>query len=295
MIGILFAQGSALLQATQNILNKKFVKQEEPFLVIWYSIFLSLLFLVPVTIFSGIPVLGENFYLFLGIRVVLDIFALSLYFYALKNGDISLVIPLSTFSVVFSLISSSIINNEFPNILGVIGIFVVMGGTYLLNLPQENRLRDPLLPFKLLLSDLPAKLILISAFLYGIIYSVNKAGINNSNTSFFTLSAALGLLLSFSLILLAKHKWKVFQLVSFTKLRQFLPLGLIDGVKIFLFMLAVTYTLVAFADASDNTTAIYSTLLAGIIFKEKIKDRLFPISIMIVGVLLITLSSYFTL
>jgi len=44
MIGILFAQGSALLQATQNILNKKLVKQEELFVVIWYTIFLSLFF-----------------------------------------------------------------------------------------------------------------------------------------------------------------------------------------------------------------------------------------------------------
>jgi len=294
MIGILFAQGSALLQATQNILNKKFVQQEEPFVVIWYSILLSLFFLIPVVIVSGIPVLGENFYLFLGVRVLLDIFAISSYFYALKHGDISIVIPLSTFSVVFSLLSSSVINKELPSAFGIVGILVVMSGTYLLNLPQKNRMKNLLMPFSLLFSDLSARLILLSALLYGIIYSVNKAGINASSTSFFTLSAALGLLVSFSFILFYKHRLKVFNLLRISKLKQFLPLGLIDGVKVFLFMLAVTYTFVAFADASDNTTAVYSTLLAGLIFKEKIRERLFPISIMMLGVLIITISSYFS-
>lgn len=69
MLGILFAQGSAIFQATQNILNKKLVKQEEPFVVIWYTIFLSLFFLIPAVVVNGIPILGQNFYLFLGIRL----------------------------------------------------------------------------------------------------------------------------------------------------------------------------------------------------------------------------------
>jgi len=271
------------------------VKKEEPFVVIWYTIFLSLFFLIPAVVVSGIPVLGQNFYLFLGIRLFLDAFALSLYFYALKHGDVSLVIPLLTFSVVFSLISSSIINKEMPGTLGIIGIGIIMCGTYLLNLPQKERFKHPLLPLRLLFSDLAARLILLSAFLYGIIYSVNKAGINNSSTSFFTLSAAVGLLLFFTVVLVIKHKRNVLNLLSIAKFKQFLPLGLIDGVKIFLFMLAVTYTYVAFADASDNTTAIYSTLLAGFLFKEKIRDRLLPICIMIFGVVIITLSNYLSL
>lgn len=292
MIGIFFAQGSALFQAVQNILNKKFVEREEPFLVIWFTLFFSLFFLVPATILSGIPSLGEQFYLFLGIRIGLDIFALSLYFYALKHGDISLVVPLSTFSVVFSLIFSSLINQELPNTLGITGIGVVILGTYMLNLPQQDRLKNPLHPIKLLFSNTSARLILLSSSLYGIIYSVNKAGIQSSSTAFFTLTVAVGLLLCFSILLAIKHKRKVFNLFHWSKAKQFLPLGIIDGIKIFLFMLAITYTYVAFADASDNTTAIYSTILAGIIFKEKIKDRLVPIFVMVLGVVVITLSSY---
>lgn len=59
MLGILFAQGSAILQATQNILNKKLVKKEEPFVVIWYTIFLSMFFLVP-TVLTTIYLLSHK-------------------------------------------------------------------------------------------------------------------------------------------------------------------------------------------------------------------------------------------
>jgi hypothetical protein len=57
-------------------------------------------------------------------------------------------------------------------------------------------------------------------------------------------------------------------------------------------MMAVANTFVSFADASDNTTAVYSTIFAGIIFGEKIRHRLLPIAIMILGVVIITLSVY---
>lgn len=295
MIGILFAQGSAILQAIQNILNKKLVQKEEPFVVIWYTIFMSMFFLVPTVLINGIPTIQNDFYLFLAIRLILDVFALSLYFYALKDGDVSLVIPLSTFSVVFSLISSSIINKELPNIVGILGILTVIAGTYLLNLPDKERRKDLLLPFKMLFKDNSARLILLSAMLYGIIYSVNKAGINNSSTSFFTFSAALGLLIFFTLAIAYKNGGNIFKEIKLKKFPKFIPLGLLDGVKIFLFMMAVTYTFVSFADASDNTTAVYSTVFAGIIFKEQIRSRLFPILIMILGVVFITLSTYIKL
>lgn len=292
MIGILFAQGSAILQAILNILNKKLVQKEEPFVVIWYTIFMSMFFLIPTVIINGIPELKSGFYIFLAIRLILDVFALSLYFYALKDGDVSLIIPLLNLSVVFSLISSSVINHELPNAIGILGILTVILGTYILNLPDKERRKDLLLPFKLLFKNNSARLILLSAFLYGIIYSINKAGINNSSTSFFTFSAALGLLVFFTLAIAYKNKGNIFKEIKFKEFPKFIPLGLLDGVKIFLFMMAVTYTFVSFADASDNTTAVYSTIFAGIIFKEQIKSRLFPIFIMILGVMLITLSTY---
>ena len=292
MLGILFAQSSAILQAIQHILNKKFVKNEKPFVVIWFTIFLSMFFLIPTVIIDGIPELNEKFYLFLVLRLILDTFALTLYFYAIKHGDISLVVPLSTFSVVFSLTASSILNKEFPNYLGIIGIFTIVFGTYLLNLPKENRRKDLFLPFKLLFKDLAAKLILTSAALYGIIYAINKVGIENSSTSFFTFSAALGLLIIFTIVNIYQSKGQFYKQLTPKMFSRFLPIGLVDGVKIFTFMMAISYTFVAFADASDNTSAIYSTIFAGIFFKEKIKERIFPIVIMIVGVLFITMSTY---
>lgn len=292
MLGILFAQGSAFLQAIQNILNKKITQHEDPHVIIWYTILMSMFFLLPNVIIHGIPKLTVYFFIYLSLRLLLDVFALSLYFYALKHGDVSLVIPLSTFSVVFSLLSSSVINREFPNILGVIGIVIIIIGTYALNLPAKERRKNILLPFKLLVRDQSARLILLSAFLYGIIYSINKAGIRNSSTSFFTFAAALGLLICFTFVLLYKNKGDLTRVIHLRKFRKFFPLGILDGTKIFLFMLAVNYTFVSFADASDNTTAVYSTFFAGIIFKEKIKQRILPIIVMIIGVIFITLSSY---
>lgn len=295
MTGILFAQGSAILQAFQNILNKKLVKNEDTIVVIWFTLFMSMFFLSPLVLLDGIPEITEDFWVYLFLRLVIDTAALSLYFYALKQGDVSLVVPLSTFSVVFSLLSSAVVNGELPNILGIVGVFIVLVGTYFLSLPEKGLSKDVLLPVKLLFSDVAARLILLSALLYGIIYSINKAGIESSSTSFFTFSAAAGLLVIFTFVNVINKGKHLYFKPKWSKLKVFALLGAIDGVKIFLFMLAVANTFVAFADASDNTTAIYSTVFAGVAFNESIKKRLFPIFIMIFGVVIITISAYFSL
>lgn len=68
------------------------------------------------------------------------------------------------------------------------------------------------------------------------------------------------------------------------------PIGLTDAGKILLLMYAITYGFTGFADAANNTSAIYAAFIASLLFKEKIKSRLFAIIIMMIGVVIIILS-----
>ena len=63
--------------------------------------------------------------------------ALLIFFKALKKLDLSLAIPLLSFTPIFMLLSSFILLGEFPSLLGILGMILVVSGIYVLNLPAR--------------------------------------------------------------------------------------------------------------------------------------------------------------
>ncbi|MFW5703117.1 MAG: EamA family transporter, partial [Candidatus Dojkabacteria bacterium] len=183
------------------------------------------------------------------------------------------------------------INDEIPGPIGIFGIVFVLLGTYFIKigLTSMKRIIDPI---KSLFSDKAALMVFGSSAIYGLIYAINKRGIEESSASFFTFSAALGMLIVFSLILFTQIRIKSIPAneIGFSKIIKFLPIGIVDGVKVLFFMLAISNTLVPYADASDNTAAIYSSIFAYLFFGEKVAKRIVPILLMITGVILISIS-----
>lgn len=285
---LLFSQISALTETAATFLAKKTMASYDSAVVSWFWVTTSLLLLGAVVLFTGIPTIQPVFYTIIFLRIVTDTVALLLYTKALQLEEISLVTPLINFSAIFSLFFSFFINKELPSFLGIVGVFLIVGGAYALNF--ESRDKGFLHPVQNVLKNRGAKFMLTSATLFGFIFTISKIGIESSSLSFYTFSAALGLSFSIFPIAYLRNKKDLFRILSPKNAIKVLPLGLIDGVKILALMATLQITYVGFADAANNTSILYNQAAAKFLLKEKVRERIIPVIIMFVGLLAIGLS-----
>jgi uncharacterized membrane protein len=151
MVWFIFAFLTALFEATKDVFSKKSLKDVDEYVVAWSLPFFALPFLLPILLFTGIPPLGERFWRALVIGGTLYAITLILYMKAIKSSDLSITVPMLTFTPLFLLITSPLIVGEFPSIFGLIGILLVVTGSYLLNITKKSH--GYFAPFKALLKE----------------------------------------------------------------------------------------------------------------------------------------------
>ncbi len=83
---------------------------------------------------SGGCTLSKSYFCYLPIAVSLHICSSTLELKALKTGNLSEVFPLISLSPLFMLITSPLIGGEFPRLITIPGILLIVVGAYLLNL-----------------------------------------------------------------------------------------------------------------------------------------------------------------
>lgn len=287
MIGLLLAFLTAISESIKDTISKKSLENINEYVVSWSLRFFAFLFILPVFLFIEIPQLNREFYFAILSGGLIVAVTTVLYMKAIKHSDLSISVPMLSFTPLFLLITSPIITKEFPNKFGIIGVFLIVAGSYLLNIKDKSN--GYLSPFKSLLKEKGAKLMLIVAFLWSISSNIDKIGVQNSSSLFWALSINL-----FSSIILLpvlflkcpdckekiKINFKILALIGF-----FIASGLVFQMN------AIKFTLVAYVISIKRTSIIMSALLGYLVFKEKnLKNRLLGISIMILGVLFITLS-----
>ena len=182
MIWAIFAILSALFSATYYALIKKLLKDVNQYVLV-SGVFLScslLLFLT--SVIKGIPEIGPVFYASLLATATLNFVATILYLEALKITDLSLSVPMLSFTPIFLIFTSFILLREFPAVFGIAGIFLIVAGSYILNSNKEKtRILDP---FKEIFRNKGIFYMLIVAFLYSISSNFDKLVVLNSDTTF---------------------------------------------------------------------------------------------------------------
>jgi len=251
-----------------------------------------------------------------------------LYMKALKYSDLSISVPMLTFTPLFLLVTSPIILGEFPSLLGLLGIFLIVSGSYLLNIKEFKQ--GYLAPFKALFRERGPKLMLIVAFLWSITSNYDKIGALNSSPLLWILAVNLfiaicmiPLLLKYSLTSsqktsvlppsykgtsgLSPYSKKTSVLSSSSQIRSsrdkdngvliqqnikiLVIMGLLSTLTSIFQIYAITLTLVAYVIAIKRTSVVFSVLWGHYIFHEKgVKERLLGASIMVMGVVCIVLS-----
>ncbi len=286
MLWFIFAFLTALFEATKDVLSKKSLKDIDEYVVAWSLPFFALPFLLPILLFTEIPSLGERFWLALVTGGTLYAFTLVLYMKALKSSDLSITVPMLTFTPLFLLITSPLMVGEFPGIFGLIGIFLIVAGSYLLNINKKSQ--GYLAPFKALLKEKGPRLMLVVAFIWSITANIDKIGLQNSSPLFWVIAVDTYVALLMLPLCTFRRNRKTAQIRA--NWRALLTLGLFGGLTAVCQMTAISLTLVAYVISIKRTSAIGGVLFGYLIFKEKgIRARLVGAIVMVFGVLFITL------
>ena len=210
-----------------------------------------------------------------------------LLFKAIKKEDLSLTVPIISFTPLFLIVTSWIILGEVPTSKGIIGIVLIVTGSYILNI--KGSFKNIFSPIKNILTNKAVLFMLGVALIYSITSNFDKMVVLNSDTTF---GHSLAYFLMGSVFLvIAIYKREKF--IGPTKKNWGLLLGaMICAVLIPLAMNnAYELTIVPYAISVKRTSAIFAMLFGFFFLKEKhILPRLVGTAIMVIGVIIITLS-----
>ncbi|MEO0934562.1 MAG: EamA family transporter, partial [Cyanobacteria bacterium J06641_2] len=205
----------------------------------------------------------------------------------IKASDLSIVAPITTLSPIFLLITSPLLVGEFPNFIGILGIFIIVVGAYVLKF--QDKTSGYLAPFKSLFKETGSRLMFGVVLVWSITANVDKIGVQNSSPILWTITAHLSVAVFILPIVFWKSKINIQNIKS--NFRNLILIGFINTLAILCQMSALQLALVSFVIAVKRTSALFNVLWGWLIFKEQgIKERVTGSIIMILGVVVITLS-----
>ncbi|MFH0867991.1 MAG: DMT family transporter [Candidatus Woesearchaeota archaeon] len=285
MLWVLYSLLSAFSWATADVFTKKASNVNDYILVLSRFLYatpfvLSLLFFIP------IPKLDMSFWLVLGLLIILESLGWVLYVKSIKIAPLSLVVPLLSLTPVFMVLTSFVILNEVPSLIGFFGILLVVIGAYILNLRDHKKgILDPL---RFILREKGCVYMIIVTFLFSITANLGKIIIQRSSPLFASVVYFPLMMILFLVIAFFTSRKNIVQLKS--NFKSLFPIGLFFGLMSISHNFAVRLVIVPYMISIKRTSSIFSVLYGWLLFKEKnIGHRLIGAVIMLIGAGLIIL------
>ncbi|MDB9313624.1 EamA family transporter [Spirulina sp. CS-785/01] len=287
MLWLLFAGATAFFESCKDIFSKKSLQNLDAIFVATALNFFTVLFLSPLLFFIEIPEIGQPFWVALVGGGVGNAIAFSLLMKAIQLSDLSKVMPLTSFTPLFLLVTSPLIVGEYPSQLGIIGIIFIVTGAYFLNINQRKA--GFFAPLKALGNDTGTRCALAVAFIWSLNSNFDKLGLQNSSPLFWIICVyAVITLLLFPVALFRAANFKQ---VRGKTLRNLAVMGLFNGLTVSCQMTALSLTLVAYVISIKRTSTILSVFWGRLFFQETgLRERLLGASIMVLGVFAIAFS-----
>jgi len=263
----------AILESFKDIHSKGILRDYSPLFLMTNMKILSSLFLLPFALIH--PQISDyrTFLLVYPINLLLNFFAFHLYFSAIKVSPLSLSLPMLSFSPVLLLFTSRVMLGEELSGMGILGVFMVFTGSYILNV---SKIRAGLLePIKAIFKERGSVYILIVVLIWSITANLDKIGVSSSSPIFWSFSMSLGL----GVLGLLALKLRI----SFNF--PFLYLSLADTLSTLFQMIAISLIPVPYMISIKRLSVLFSSLW-GIIFLGE-SANLIGILFMILGGLII--------
>lgn len=289
MLWLILSLFAALFESLKDVFSKKSLKlgNADEYAVSFSLSFFSVLVLLIILAFTGIPSLGKQFWAVLLVTAPLEVVALILFMKAIKSSDLSVTLPMITFTPIFLLISSPIMLGEYPSAAGIIGILLIVAGSYVLNIKSAKH--GLLQPFKALLKQKGPRLMLLVAFIWNFTANLVKIGMNKSTPVFWALADMAAVSIIIFLIMAAFRKKSISQFRA--NAGSLMPVGIFMGLMFACQMFAMSMAIVPYVIAVKRASAILGVFWGALIFRERnIRERLLGASIMVAGVVIIAIS-----
>ena len=294
---ILLAFLSAISFAIKDIITKKCFNKytKEPTQLLFEQRFvifsLLLLFLFPFIDFYSFY---SHFFLFM-LKAISLFSAAIVYLILLKKYELSLISPLTNLSPLFLLVLTSLFLGEVITFVQFIGILVMITGTYILELTHHNHDRRTTshFHFKDLLSRSYSFYILVAIMLLSFsLTTIMDRIILTSGIGIYTNLYFTSLIVFFMTFAYLMYERKIVQTIKkvYTE-PQTLVLGaitLIDEI-IITSAISIPNAILSVIIPIRRTSTLFASLFGGLLFHEShLKQKVFAISIMILGIILIT-------
>jgi drug/metabolite transporter (DMT)-like permease len=275
------ALATALFTSFYDVIMKTVSKKVDSYLLVWSWVVFPLPFIILFLLKTGWPQISPGFYVALTASTVVLFFASIFYIKAIKSSPLSITMPMLTFTPLFLLVTSWVMLNERPRGIGLVGVLLIIAGSYVLNI--KDRAEGYLAPWKNLIKQRGPKYMLIVALLYSIGANCDKIGVVNSSPAAWIVSIHSSLSILFTIVLMRKGRNLQRQFVAYWP--YLIGIGLCTALALICQMSAITLTIVPYLIAIKRTSVIFSSLLGFLFFKEKhMKERLVGMTIMIIGV-----------
>ena len=204
--------------------------------------------------------------------------------HAFEASDLSLSMPMLTLSPLFMLLTSPLMLGEFPSRRGLLGVLLIVSGSYVLNI--NERVRGWWGPFRAMLDHKGPRYMLGVALIWSVCANIDKIGVRHSSPWHWILGFEIGITFLLSL-LLAPRLFKVRSQLA-QRWHLLLPIGLCGASALLFQMHAITMTQVAYVVAIKRISVLLSVLWGTWFLGERhVGHRLLAVLIMLAGVFMI--------
>ena len=253
------------------------------------SVNLLLIFTITQFIIFLVWIFIDNFsinlipYLLPGIILIfVGLFSALLFLKAIQQSDLSLTIPLLSFSPMFSSIFSFFFLNEQLSKIQYFGVFLIIFGALILY-SKKLTLEEFLKSFKVILKNSSAKLMIIVSIIWSLTPVLDKLCLEHSSINFHGFIQSLGMII---LLIFLFKKDKVQTLNTKKNLRLILLTVCVGSTATILQFYAILTNYVPIMESIKRSVGQLSSVFLGkIFFNEKInKPKVIGVIILSVGV-----------
>ncbi|MGV8130422.1 MAG: EamA family transporter [Methanolinea sp.] len=292
MIWSLLALTGAIAQAAYSTGVKVLLSKVSPYYLAGCSFLVASCVFCILSSLAGVPELSSGFLPAVAVTVAINILATILSYRALSTSDLSLCLPMLAFTPVFLLLTSFLILGEVPALAGILGIFLVAMGSFLLASGEPPT--SFLAPLVTLSRNSGVRMMLIVAFLYSISVNYDKVVVETAGPIFGS-TVVYGLLAA-SFLALTAAGWvrgnvmPVPEGVSNRSMIILIAIGLVLAVEAISVNLAYTLSIVPYVISIKRLSIFFAVLFGGFLLREgSLRPRALGSLVMVAGTVLIAL------
>jgi drug/metabolite transporter (DMT)-like permease len=279
-----FAFLTAFFESGKDVFGKKSLERSDEYVVAGAWRVFALPFLLPLLLVIDIPPLEAGFWWALLVSGGINVVTAILYMRAIRLSDLSITVPMVSFTPLFLLLTSPLLLGESPEPAGIVGIVLIVLGSYLLNLHKRDQ--GFWTPFRALLSEPGPRLMLLVALLWSITANVDKIGLRHSSPVLWAIAVNIAIACGLAPVILYRRAIGLGRIRG--NLVLLLATGLCGAMTSLSQMTAISLTLVPHVIAIKRTSTLLSVVWGHFLFGESgVRQRLAGSAVMLAGVLLI--------